>query len=341
MPDVIATSFATPNYSGLLFAKGRVETPFSTMIGAGRRYVDHTEFSIGVEYNVGEGEIPNFSEKDTLKFPDAKTATRGQKTNVTQIFMDSFAVGDVKRSNMGTMSGINVAGQQANPMSEVDFQAGICMQRVAKSVEKTFINGVYNKAANDSEVNKTRGMVQAIETNVMDLAGKAISIWDVADMLVKIRDAGGSTTGLVLWCDSVTKFQFSSEAAANNFRVYPDSRNVNGLNITRVETPAGNVDLYEGVYLPAGTALLLNFSVIRPVEMIVPGKGNFYLEEAAKTGFGTKYSILGQIGLDYGPEWMHGKFTNIKTTYDRPTGILVNTVSAAAGASASVPEVTG
>lgn len=320
----VATSFATPNYSGLLFAKGRVDTPFSTMIGAKRRFTNHVEFATGVEYNVGEGEIPNYSENDTLTAPEATVATRGQKTNVTQIFMNSFAVGDVKTSNMGTLAGLNVAGQQANPASELDFQAGIVMQRLAKSIEKTLIQGTYNKATNDGEVNKTRGMVQAITTNVMDLEGKAISIWDVADMLVQIRAVGGDTTGLVLWCDSVTKFQFSAEAAANNFRVYPDSRNVNGLNITRVETPAGNVDLYEGVYLPAGTAMLLNFNVIAPIEQPVPGKGNFYLQEMAKTGFSTKYSILGQIGLDHGPEWMHGKFVNIKTAYDRPTGLLVN-----------------
>ncbi len=326
MADVFATSFATPNYSGLLFAKGRTATPFSTMIGAKRRTTNHVEFSIGVEYNVGEGEIPNYSENDTLTAPDATIVTRGQKTNVTQIFMDSFAVGDVKLSNMGTLAGINVANQQANPANELDFQAGVTMQRIAKSIEKTFIQGAYNKATSDATVNKTRGIVNAIETNVMDLGGKAISIWDVADMLVEIRNQGGDTTGLVLWCDSITKFQFSAEAAANNFAVYNNHHNVHGLNITRVETPAGVVDLYEGIYLPAGTALLLNFGLIAPVEQIVPGKGNFYLQEMAKTGFGTKYAILGQIGLDHGPEWCHGKFTNIKTTYDRPTGLLVNNV---------------
>lgn len=324
MPE-FATSFATPNYSGLLFQKGRVDTPFSTMLAGKTRYVDHVEFSTGVEYGgLGDAEIPNFSELDTLTFPEAKTATRGQKTNVTQIFMDAFAVGDVKRSNMGTLAGINVAGQKANPMNEMDFQAGICMKRIARTVENTLINGAYNKAEADDEVNSTRGMTEAITSNVLNLDGRPMSIWDVADMLVKIREMGGSTQGLVLWCDSVTKFQFSAEAAANNFRVFPDSRNVNGLNITRVETPAGNVDLYEGAFLQPGTALLLNFDVIAPVEMIVPGKGNFYLEEAAKTGFATKYSILGQIGLDHGPEWMHGKFVNIKTSYDRPNGLKLD-----------------
>ncbi len=321
-----ATSFATPNYSGLLFAKGRTDTPFSTMIGAKLRTTNHTEFAVGVEYNVGEGEIPNYSENDTLTAPDAPVVTRGQTSNVTQIFMDSFEVSDVKESNMGTLSGINVAGQQANPASEMDFQAGRCMERISKSIEKTFILGTYNKATNDAEVNKTRGIVSAIETNVVDLGGKPISIWDVADMLVQIKAQGGSTAGLVLWCDSVTRFQFSAEAAANNYKVYNNHHNVHGLNITRVETPAGDVDLHEGMYLPVGTALLLNFGVIAPVGQPHPKNGNFYAQEMGKKGFATKYSILGQIGLDHGPEWCHGKFTNIKTSYDRPTGLLVNNV---------------
>ena len=324
MADVVATSFATPNYSGLLFVKGRTATPFSTMIGGKRRYVDHTEFSIGVQYDAGTGVIPAYSENDTLTAPDAKTVTRGQTTNVTQIFMDSFAVGDVKRSNMGTLSGINVAGQAANPASELDFQAGAAMQRIAASIERTFIQGTYNKAVSDTTVNSTRGMVEAITSNVMALKDKALSIWDVADMLVQIHTQGGTTDGLILWCDSVTKFQLSAEAMAGGFTVINNSRNVNGLNITRLETPAGAVDVYVGAYLPAGTALLINFDVISAVEQIVPGKGNFYLQEMAKTGFATKYGILGQIGLDHGPEWMHGKFTGIKTTYDRPNGIIVN-----------------
>lgn len=326
MADVVATSFATPNYSGLLFVKGRTATPFSTMIGGKRRYVDHTEFSIGVQYDAGTGVIPAYSENDTLTAPDAKTVTRGQTTNVTQIFMDSFAVGDVKRSNMGTLSGINVAGQVANPASELDFQAGAAMQRIAASIEKTFIQGTYNKAVSDTTVNSTRGMVEAITSNVMALKDKALSIWDVADMLVEIHAQGGTTDGLILWCDSITKFQLSAEAMAGGFTVINNSRNVNGLNITRLETPAGAVDVYVGAYLPAGTALLINFDVISAVEQIVPGKGNFYLQEMAKTGFATKYGILGQIGLDHGPEWMHGKFTGIKTTYDRPNGIIVNNV---------------
>lgn len=34
MAQGTATSFAVPNFSGMLFAKGQTATPFSTMIGA-------------------------------------------------------------------------------------------------------------------------------------------------------------------------------------------------------------------------------------------------------------------------------------------------------------------
>lgn len=97
------------------------------------------------------------------------------------------------------------------------------------------------------------------------------------------------------------------------------SLEVNGIKLSRLVTPFGDVFLYQGECIPSGTAFLFNFNVIRPVIQPVPGKGNFFLEQLAKTGAGEKYQLFGQIGLDHGPEWYHGKFTGIKTTFDRPT----------------------
>ena len=97
------------------------------------------------------------------------------------------------------------------------------------------------------------------------------------------------------------------------------SREINGIALSSVVTPIGVVYLYLGECLPAGTALLLNLSVLAPVYQPVPGKGNFFLEPLAKTGAGEKYQLFGQIGLDHGPEWYHGKFTGISTKFDKPT----------------------
>lgn len=38
----------------------------------------------------------------------------------------------------------------------------------------------------------------------------------------------------------------------------------------------------------------------------------------AKTGAGEKYQLFGQIGLDHGPEWYHGKFTGIAQSFTKP-----------------------
>ena len=98
----------------------------------------------------------------------------------------------------------------------------------------------------------------------------------------------------------------------------PAARNINGISLSSVVTPIGVVYLYLGEYLPAGTALLLNLSVLAPVFQPVPGKGNFFLESLAKTGAGEKYQLFGQIGLDHGPEWYHGKFTGIAQSFTAP-----------------------
>ena len=53
----------------------------------------------------------------------------------------------------------------------------------------------------------------------------------------------------------------------------------------------------------------------------------FPLEPLAKTGAGEKYQIFGQIGLDYGAEFLHGKITGLATTFTKPEGkkvVLVN-----------------
>ena len=139
----------------------------------------------------------------------------------------------------------------------------------------------------------------------------------------KICGAHAPTDGLCLWCDAVTMFQINADAVQNGLTVVPAAREINGIALSSVVTPIGVVYLYLGECLPAGTALLLNLSVLAPVYQPVPGKGNFFLEPLAKTGAGETYQIFGQIGLDHGPEWMSAKFTNIST--DLPSKLTATT----------------
>ena len=320
MADQFATSFGVLNYSGMLFNRGNTRTPLSSAIGSRAKTTNHVEFIIGQEYiGGGNGAQPEISETASLTAREATVATRSQSTNVTQIFMESVGISYAKQSNMGTISGVNIANQTANPVNELDFQVAVKMQKIARDIEYTFINGEYNKADSDATINKTRGLVSAITSNVTAMGGKALGLWDIAEMLKKVYESNAPTQNLVLWCDAITMFQINADAVNNGLTVIPASREINGIALSSVVTPLGVVYLYLGECLPAGTALLLNLDVISPVYQPVPGKGNFFLEPLAKTGAGEKFQLFGQLGLDHGPEWYHGKFTGISTAFTAPT----------------------
>lgn len=318
MADTFATSFGVLNYSGMLFNKGNTRTPLSSIIGGRAKNTDHVEFVVGQNYTTGGGSQPAISETASLTAPDASVVTRTQETNVTQIFQESVGISYAKQSNMGTLSGVNIANQTANPINELDFQVAAKMQKIARDIEYTFINGVYNKATTDATINKTKGLVNAITTNTKAMGSKPLGLWDIADMVKKVYESNAPTTGLCLWCDAITLFQINADAVQNGLTVVPAAREINGIALSSVVTPIGVVYLYLGECLPEGTALLLNLDAIAPVHQPTPGKGNFFLEELSKVGAGTKYQIFGQLGLDYGPEWYHGKFTGIAKTFTKP-----------------------
>ena len=329
MADTYATSFETPNFSGALFNAGNTKTPFSSLIGSRRKKTNSVEFVTGQEYTTDGGTQPNISETASLTAPEASVKKRTQKTNVTQIFHESVGVSYAKMSNMGTLSGVNIAGQQANPMNELDFQTGAKMAKIARDIEYTFLNGAYNKATTDATANKTRGMFTAITTNALAMETKPLTLWGCAQAMQKIYESNAPVTDLVLWCDATTLFQLNVDAAANELHVAPADRTVNGIQLSSIITPLGVLYLYLGEFVPAGTAGIFNLDVISPVEQDTPGKGNFFRELLAKTGAGEKYQIFGQIGLDHGPEWYHAKITGISTDFAPPAGKNVVVTNAA------------
>jgi hypothetical protein len=320
MAEQYATSGSVLNYSGMLFNKGNTKTPFSTLIGGRRKYTASTEFVTGQEYETATGTQPEISESQSLTAPDATVVTREQKTNVTQIYQESVGISYGKISNMGTLSGVNIAGQAANPINEEDFQVAAKMAKIAQDIEYTFINGVFQKSTGDAVANKSRGLLNAITTNIIDADGKALTFLLVCEAMKLIDDSNGSLDNLVLGVDSTSRLQLNADAAANGLTIVESGRTVNGVNIDTVLTPLGTIGIRTLKYLPKGTVTAFDPSIMAPVEQMVPGKGNFFIEELAKTGAGTKKQIFGQIGLDHGPEWYSAKITGLST--EVPTEIV-------------------
>lgn len=316
----VMTSHNLLNYSGLLFNKGNTKTPFSTLIGGKSRTVNHWSFPVSLAYTTGGGESqPGITETASLTAPDPEFITRTQATNVCQIFQKSLAISYGKLSSMGQLSGLNFAGQAANPANELDFQVANAMAAMANDIEFTFLNGSYQDGNYDDVAYKTRGITAAIETNTKNASSAGLGFWLIAELVQAIADAYAPTDNLVLMARPVNIMQLNADATANGLTVIPAAREVNGIKIDTLVTPFGSVGLLPNPYVASGTALLVNPSVCAPVYMPVPGKGNFFLEPLSKTGAADKYQIYGQCGLDYGAEWYHGKITSLATTFTAPT----------------------
>ena len=310
-----AMSFGTPNFSGMLFRKGVEKTPFSTIIGANRGYTNHVEFVTGQYYNSIQGSQPAISESASLTAPEANVATRSQLTNVTQIFQESVSVSYAKEANMGTMSGVNIQGQTPNPQSELEFQISRAMAKIAQDIEYTFINGVYNKATNDNEVNKSRGVLTAISTNIINAGGDGMSRRLISKALMAIAAAGGDIANIIVGMPAIHLAQLDYDANKNGMTSVDRSRTVNGLQIQTILTPFGQVGVQLMETIPAGTALVFNPTIMRPMEQPTPNKGNFFLEPLAKTGAGDNYMLFGMIGLDHGAEWLSAKITGLSEDF--------------------------
>lgn len=318
----VMTSHNLLNYSGLLFAKGNTATPFSTLIGGKSRTTASWKFPTSLVYEIGGGvSQPEITESASLTAPDPSFITREQNTNVCQIFQKALAISYGKQSSMGQLSGVNIAGQSANPQNELDFQVGAAMKALAKDIEFTFINGVYQDGLYDDVAYKTKGMVSAITSITANAAGEALGYWMVATLL---RELAGNApvNNLVLMAKGINILQLNADALVNKMTIVPSSRVVNGIAIDTLITPFGTIGLMANDFLPDGTALIVNPTVCAPVYMPVPGKGNFFLEPLSKTGAADKYQLYGQLGLDFGAEFYHAKITGLKSTFDAPDGSI-------------------
>lgn len=323
-------SFNTLNYSGLLYNKADTSTPFLNLISGNVKYTNSVEFVCGQYYTSEEGAIPEISETASLTAPDATFVTRSQLSNVTQIFHESVAISYAKQSNMATLSGVNIANQTANPQDELDFQVARKMEKIKRSIEKTFIQGEYNKATSDITVNKTRGMLEAITTNEVDADGAALDLWLLNEAVADIKSAGGDITNIYAFVNTENLLQVNGNAIEMGMPIGTAKDTEYGIQVRDVILPIGaTIKLVLGAFIPEGTALIFNPKYIGPVEQPVPAKGNFFLEELAKTGAGAKYQIFGQIGLDHGPEWFAAKITGLSTTFTAPVGQKVVTVASA------------
>jgi hypothetical protein len=319
MPNIVTGTGNTwnlPNYAGELFTCSPTKTPLLSMIGGltGGMRTENDEFQTGVLYEFPEAAQPSISETASETAPAATALSREQKTNVTQIFHETISITYAKMANRGKLSGLNTAGQSANPADELDWQVARRLEKIARDVEYTFLNGTYAKAESAAEANKTRGMFELCDSGVtVAAAGAALSTSMLKGLYKAMADAGAAFGNMVLFCNSYQKQAIT--ALYENQLGYntPASRSIGGMNITEIENDFFKLGICYDPFVPADKILVADVSAIAPVFQDVPGKGVLFLEDLAKAGAADKKQIYGEIGLAHGPAFLHASITGLAT----------------------------
>lgn len=313
MANVAAgTVWNLPNYTGELFTSDLTNTPFLSAMGGltGGMQTTNFEFATDSQYDQETAAQPAITETASLTAPTAISYVRSQNKNVTQIFHEQVSLSYAKLSNGGRLSGINTAGSANNVVSELDWQISKALEKMARDIEYTFINGTYQISTASNVANKTRGIIAATSTNAVAAAGATLSKALMDELLRTMHSNGAIFNNLVIMCNG-----FQKQKLSDIYGYAPEDRNVGGVNIKQIETDFGNIGVMPAHrFMPTDTVQLVEMSVVAPVFQLVPGKGNLFYEPLAKTGAGEQGQLFAQVGLDHSAEYLHGKITGLATS---------------------------
>lgn len=311
----LGTTYNLPNFVGELFAVSREDTPFLSAIGGltgGKSANGSPEFTWST-YDLRDAE----DDRQRLEGADAPTAegrVRGVGSNILEIHQEQVAVSYTKQAanryiNSNSAANVPAGGAQA-VQDELAWQIQQELKQIARDVNASFITGSYQKPANNSTARKTRGLLEAISTNVTTPSGVKLTDEDVLDLMQEIWDNGGirETETRTLLCGSTMKRRLS-RAFIKDANRQEDSRNVGGVNLQTIETDFGRANVMLEPALPADVLVIVSLEECAPVFLETPGKGHFFAEPLAKTGSADKVQLYGEIGLEYGLESHHGKLT--------------------------------
>ncbi len=313
--SVAGTMWNCPNYVGELFLIGANQTPFLNMIGGmtGGKQYSAFEFPVAQPWSLNAASQPAITEAVSAAAPDPTTYVRGLKTNTVQIFHQAVNISYAKQATSQVISADStttkamLGDQPVN--NELDFQIQGNLRQVSLDAEYSFLRGSYAQATAADVAAKTRGIIEATDTNAIDATGGALSKNLIDALLRAMATTGSIFVNPVIFCNALQKQRIS-----NLYGYAPEHRNVGGVNIQQIETDFALVGVVWAPQMPTDTLLIAEMSVCSPVFCPVPGKGLLFYEELSRTGAAEKGQIYGQIGLDYGPEEYHGKITDLATS---------------------------
>jgi len=314
----MGTTFNLPNFVGDLFNISPEDTPLLSVIGGltgGREAFDKTfewEF-----YDLRDADVSR-QRVEGANAPTAEERVRANDSNVLEIHQEAVSISYTKLS-IQNRGGFGTTARGSSPVAdEMAWQMEQQIKQVARDVELTFITGTYAKPADNATPRKTRGLLAAIVTNVIDLSAAALTEGDVNDLFQMAYDGGGMQEGetRTLIVGSAMKRQltkiFLKDSGAPG---QPLSRSVAGVNLELIQTDFGSANIMLDRYMPAGVVVAASLEELAPRFLSVPGKGHFFWEPLAKVGAAENSQLYGEIGLEYGNQRKHAKIVNATTNF--------------------------
>lgn len=314
----LGTTYNLPNYVGELFAASPEDTPLLSAIGGltGGESVGATLFEWqGYDLRDADDARQRLEGADA---PNGEQRVRYNASNVLEIHQEAVAVsytkqGATKQRATAGMPNVTV-GNTVIPADELAWQLEQQFKQIARDVEKTFITGQYAKPADNTAPRKTRGLLQAIATNV-GTSEDVLTEDAVLDLMQDVWTNGGIQEGetRTLIVNAALKRQLT-KIFIKDAGYKEETRNVGGVNLQTFETDFGRCNIMLNRYMPATDLVVASLEDLRPAFLEIPGKGHFFAEPLAKTGASDKVQIYGEIGLQYGNERKHGKLSIVNET---------------------------
>ncbi len=168
-----ATTFNCPNFVGELFAITPTDTPFLSAIGGltGGKAANATLF----QWQGYDLRSPDEARQrvEGAAAPTGGARVRTNVYNVVEIHQETVEVSYTKLAATGQFNstGAAHAGQAgimgSNPvLDEMDWQVDKELIQIARDVELSFIRGSFANPSTNATPRKTRGIMEATETNV-------------------------------------------------------------------------------------------------------------------------------------------------------------------------------
>jgi len=309
------TTFNLPNFVGELFSISPTDTPLITAIGG----LTGGEQTNAKRFEWSFYDLRDASDRARLEgadAPDPENRVRAFDHNVVQIVHESVEVSYTKQAAVGQMDADVLTPGASNVQNEMAWQSAQALTQIARDLEYAFINGTFAEPSTNATPRKTRGLLEAITTNVTDLNGATLTRVLFEDLLQDIWDNGGIAAGetRTVIVNSTLKRQLT-KAYITDAGYTPTTANVGGANVVRIETDFGLLNIMLNRYMPVDELAVVSLEELAPVFLMIPGKGFLFQEPLGKTGSADAEQIYGEVGLAYGAEFHHGKIVNVGSDF--------------------------